>query len=173
MPAPTTMFTMLAPSAQVPIARTRPSSLALPGCGSGAALFFVTCHLAERRRAGYETEAFIHRLTLVPGHLEVLPQMRKCVNHVVGINCKLSVDQLNFLLYISFLASPADYRECSGHDRAARARAAASSLDVRNHEGSRGQPGRSPQVARRTSGLPMCLPFSSAQSACGAWSSPS
>jgi hypothetical protein len=57
-----------------------------------------------------EVEAFIHRLTLVPGHLGSLPQMPKCVNHVLGIICKLSVDKLNFLICNAFRVSPADYR---------------------------------------------------------------
>lgn len=51
-------------------------------------------HLLAFQQAGYESEAFIHRLTLVPGHLGGLPQMRRCVNHVLGIICKLSVDKL-------------------------------------------------------------------------------
>jgi hypothetical protein len=51
-------------------------------------------HLLAFQQAGYEAEAFIHRLTLFPGHLGALPQMRKCVNHVLGIRCKLSVDKL-------------------------------------------------------------------------------
>jgi len=36
--------------------------------------------------------------------------MRKCVNHVVGIICKLSVDKLKFLICNVFRTSPADYR---------------------------------------------------------------
>jgi hypothetical protein len=52
-------------------------------------------HLLAFQQAGYKSEAFIHRFTLVPGHLGALPQMRKCVNHVLGIICKLSVDKLN------------------------------------------------------------------------------
>ena len=51
-------------------------------------------HFLAFQQAGYEAEAFIHRLTLFPGHLGALPQMRKCVNHVLGISCKLSVDKL-------------------------------------------------------------------------------
>ena len=47
-------------------------------------------HLLAFQQAGYEAEAFIHRLTLVPGHLGALPQMRKCVNHVVGIACDVT-----------------------------------------------------------------------------------
>jgi hypothetical protein len=66
-------------------------------------------HLLAFQQAGYETEAFIHRLTLVPGHLGALPQMRKCVNHVLGIICKLSVDKLKVLTCMSFRASPAYY----------------------------------------------------------------
>jgi hypothetical protein len=35
--------------------------------------------------------------------------MRKCVNHVLGINCKLSVDKLNSMIRNGFRVSPADY----------------------------------------------------------------
>jgi hypothetical protein len=59
---------------------------------------FVALPLAFQQ-AGYEAEAFIHRLTLFPGHMGALPQMRKCVNHVLGIRCKLSVDKLMQLNY--------------------------------------------------------------------------
>jgi len=62
------------------------------------------CHLLTFERAGYEAEAFVHRFTLIPGHLGALPQMRKCVNHVLGIECKLSVDKLNSLIHM--LRSP-------------------------------------------------------------------
>src|SRR4030095_1338733 len=54
-------------------------------------------HLLAFQQTGYEAEAFIHRLTLFPGHLGALPQMRKCVNHVLRIRRKLSVDKLNFV----------------------------------------------------------------------------
>jgi len=54
----------------------------------------MRCHLLAFEQAGDESEAFIHRFTLVPGHLGGLPQMPKCVNHVLGIFRKLSVDKL-------------------------------------------------------------------------------
>ncbi len=74
-------------------------------------------HLLAFEQAGYESEAFIHRLTLVPGHLEALTQMRKCVNHVLGINCKLSVDKLrnyarSFIRPPSPIGPVAQYRRC-------------------------------------------------------------
>jgi hypothetical protein len=37
--------------------------------------------------------------------------MPKCVNHVLGINCKLSVDKLKSMIRMRFRVSPAD-RPC-------------------------------------------------------------
>jgi hypothetical protein len=50
-------------------------------------------HFLAFEEAGDKAEAFVHRLTLFPGHLGA-PQMPKCVNHVPGKIWKLCVDKL-------------------------------------------------------------------------------
>jgi hypothetical protein len=51
-------------------------------------------HPLAFQETGNKSQAFIHRFTLIPGHLGA-PQMRECVNHVPGIFRKLCVDKLN------------------------------------------------------------------------------
>ncbi len=66
----------------------------LVACHPGDAEFTTERrHLLAFEQAGNELQSLIHRFTLFPGHLGS-PQMPKCVNHVPGIFCKLSVDKL-------------------------------------------------------------------------------
>jgi len=67
-------------------------------------------HFLAFQEAGYEAEAFVHWFTLIPGHLGA-PQMRECVNHVLGIICKLCVDKLT----ASYVSAAPQARDAGDH----------------------------------------------------------
>jgi hypothetical protein len=51
------------------------------------------CHFLAFQEPGYETEAFVHGFTLIPRHPGAPPNA-ECVNQVLGMFRKLSVDKL-------------------------------------------------------------------------------